>query len=400
MAIDQRDDQGGDQAGRQFRLLTIHCVLWSLATSLANGFVGAYLLDLGISLPTTILVYALVLATRFCMRAIMLPVVRRLGMRAAMLAGTVIAAFQFLPLINAEKLFWLGAWILILSTGECIYWPIYHAANAVYGGGGRRGRQIASRQMVRTAIAVIGPVAGGILLTRLGPGAEFGLATLVCLLSTAPLLWIGELGLGVAPAVRRSMKVVDMVGLFAFAADGWMSAGLFIAWPMILFQTLGSSYDLLGWASGSAALAGALAGLGCGRAIDRGHRHLLSRCVTAALLMGVAMRAASAWAPGAVFAANMVGAAVSGLYYPVLMSVVYDRAKRSGSAYQFHLSTEAGWDVGAILGCLAAAVVASSGAPSTLAVLPAALGVLAIHRCVGLESRVGLAANKPVVALA
>jgi hypothetical protein len=33
-------------------------------------------------------------------------------------------------------------------------------------------------------------------------------------------------------------------------------------------------------------------------------------------------------------------------------------------------------------------------------VLPAALGVLAIHRCVGLESRVGLAANKPVVALA
>jgi hypothetical protein len=24
--------------GRQFRLLTVHCVLWSLAMSLANGF--------------------------------------------------------------------------------------------------------------------------------------------------------------------------------------------------------------------------------------------------------------------------------------------------------------------------------------------------------------------------
>jgi DHA1 family inner membrane transport protein len=32
-----------ERVDRQFRLLTVHCVLWSLATSLASGFVGAYL---------------------------------------------------------------------------------------------------------------------------------------------------------------------------------------------------------------------------------------------------------------------------------------------------------------------------------------------------------------------
>jgi MFS family permease len=183
------------------------------------------------------------------------------------------------------------------------------------------------------------------------------------------------------------LTVADPVGLCAFAADGWISAGLFIAWPMILFSRLGSSYDLLGWATAAAAVAGALAGLGCGVAIDRGYRRVLSRGITVALLIGIAMRAASAWAPAAVFAANMAGAAVGGLYLPVLMSVVYDRAKRSGSAYQFHLSTEAGWDAGAMLGCVASAMVARSGVALTLAVVPSALGVLVIHWCVHADAR-------------
>ena len=378
-----------DQEGRRFRLLMLHCVLWSLAMSLAAGFVGAYLLRLGFGVATTMLLYALLLTVRFGMRAVMLPVVRRLGMRKAMLLGTTISAFQFLPLLNADSLPWLGAWIVVVSAGECIYWPICHAAIAVCGGGGRRGRQIAFRQMATTAISVVGPLAGGILMTRLGAPAEFGIATVVCLVSAAPLLWIGTFDLGVIPTIRRSLKIVDPVGLCAFAADGWMCAGLGIAWPIILFASLGSSYDALGWASSAAAVTGALAGLGCGFAIDRGYRPLLSRIVTVALLAGVALRAAGAWAPGTAFAANMIGSAVGGLYYPVLMSVVYDRAKRSGSAYQFHLSAEAGWDGGAIFGCLATAAVAWSGVPLALAVLPAALGVLVIDRCVRAESRVG-----------
>ena len=36
--------------GQQFRLLTVHYIMWSLAMSLASGFVGAYLLHLGFSI--------------------------------------------------------------------------------------------------------------------------------------------------------------------------------------------------------------------------------------------------------------------------------------------------------------------------------------------------------------
>src|ERR1700709_2075942 len=102
-----------DRDGQQFRLLTVHCVLWSLAMSLASGFVGAYLLRLGFSIATTILLYAVLLAVRFSMRVLILSVVRRLGGRRAILLGTVIASFQFLPLIRADELRWVAMWILI-----------------------------------------------------------------------------------------------------------------------------------------------------------------------------------------------------------------------------------------------------------------------------------------------
>lgn len=371
-----------DQQGRQFRLLTVHCVASSLAISLAGGFVGAYLLQLGFSLSAAIALNALLLALRFAVRAALVPLIRVLGMRAAIILGRIVMALQFLPLINANNPVCLALWILAVSVGECIYWPICHAANAVGGGDGRRGWQIAVRQIAGAAISIVAPSAGGVILTHLGPEAEFCIATVLGLTSAAPLLYMGRLDLGPVSTVRASLRGCDPVGLLAFFGDGFMSAGLGIAWPMILFSALGSSYDSLGRASSLAAVAGALAGLACGLLIDRGHRSRLADLVTIGLLASVALRAAGGLVPWGAIVANAAGAAVGGAYYPVLMSMIYDRAKRSGSAYQFHLCAEAGWDGGAILGCLAAAAMAWSGLPLTLVVLPSALGVLLIHRCV------------------
>ena len=376
-----------DSQGRLFRLLTVHCVVSSLATSLAGGFIGAFLLRLGFSLPTTIAMYAMLLAFRLAVRAALIPVIKRIGMRQALVIGRIVMALQFLPLMHADRLFYLALWVLIVSVGECIYWPICHAANAMGGGGGRRGWQIALRQVASTGISVAGPAAGGMILTQAGPDTEFGIAAILGLVSAAPLLWMGRLELGQVPTFRQSLSVADPVGLLAFAGDGFMSAGLGIAWPMILFTSLHSSFGALGLAGSVAALLGALAGLGCGIAIDRGHRGSLARGVSLMLLISIAFRVVGAWSPWAAFAANAVGAAVGGAYYPVLMSMIYDRAKQSGSAYQFHLAAEAGWDAGAILGCLAAALVVWGGAPITMAVIPSVLGVLVVHRNVREGSR-------------
>ena len=132
-------------ASRQFRLLTLHCAAAQAATSLAGGFVGAYLMKIGLGLPAALCVYAAILAVRFALRLAVLPLVRRVGLRRALLIGIAVGALQFWPLAQAEDPRWLLAWIGVVALSESLYWPILHAASAVTAAGETRGRQIAAR---------------------------------------------------------------------------------------------------------------------------------------------------------------------------------------------------------------------------------------------------------------
>jgi MFS family permease len=364
-----------------FGLLTLHYAFYQLSVALAGGFVGAYVLKLGFSLPAALVLYATLLVVRFGLRFVALGVVRRLGLRAAIVAGAALAALQFLPLMLADDPAWLLAWLLVVSLAESLYWPVYHAAAAVIGGASR-GRELGIRTAVGALVGVLGPLAGGLLLSRFGPVVDFGVAAMLALLSVLPLMRLREIAAGPIPNLRQSVHSVDRAALATFAADGWMASGLAMAWPMVLFLALGSHYEAFGAANAVAGLVGAATGIVCGRAVDRGDRERYLVLVCAALALGFVLRVGAGWSPIAATIANATGAAVMGLYVPVLMSVIYDRAKQSGEAYKFHFSAEAGWDVGAASGCLAAALLAwATGLPS-LAVLPASLGVLGIYWCV------------------
>ncbi|TNC11041.1 MFS transporter [Methylobacterium terricola] len=367
---------------RQFHLLTLHCAGAQAATSLAGGFVGAYLMKIGLGLSVALCVYAAILAARFALRLAVLPLVRRIGLRRALLLGIAVNALQFGPLALAEDPRWLAAWIGIVALSESLYWPILHAASAVTAAGETRGRQIAARQAATGSIAVVAPLLGGAILTQFGPAADFGLAAAILLLSAVPVVRMRAIEAGPVPAMRASFRDVDRRGMAVFAADGWMASGLALAWPMVLFTTLGSHYEAFAWSGSLAALAGVVAGLACGAAIDRGRRGTYLVMVAGALAAVFALRTGLSWLPAAAHLANAAGAAANGLYVPVIMSAIYERAKRSGAAYRFHLGAETGWDLGAIGGCLAGAAMASLTAAPSLAILPASLGIVAMVACV------------------
>ena len=369
-------------SSNQFRLLTAHCAASQASTSLAGGFVGAYLMKLGFSLPAALTVYAAVLSIRFVMRIVILPLVRQIGLKAALILGVVVGAAQFWPLSYADDPCWLLVWITTVALSESLYWPVLHAASAVTAGGPRRGRQIAARQAVCALIAVVAPLAGGWILTRFGPSADFGIAGLFLLLSALPVAQMSRITAGAVPTIRDSLRGVDRIGMTAFAADGWMASGLGLAWPMILFTTLGSHYEVFACSGSAAALAGAVVGMACGAGIDRGQRETYLLVVSVALAFVFVFRASASWLPLATHLANAAGAAVNGLYVPVIMSAIYERSKRSGAAYRFHLAAETGWDLGAVAGCLAGAAVAWVSTAPSLAILPAALGIVAIYACV------------------
>lgn len=366
----------------QFRLLTLHYALYQLSAALAGGFVGAYLLRLGFSLPCALLAYAGLLGARFGLRFLALGVTRRLGYRATVATGAALASLQFLPLMRVENPAWLAAWLLIVAVAEALYWPVFHAATAVIGASGARGRDLGLRIALGSLIGVAGPLAGGCLLERVGPYAAFNLGATLAFLSVFPLLRLREIPAGPVPSLRETVRFTDRVGILAFAADGWMSSGLGIAWPMALFLLLGSRYDAFGAANAIAGLLGAVVGIVCGRGIDRGQRDRWLVVVSLALALGFALRAGANWSPMAAAVANATGAMVMGLYVPVLMSAIYERAETSGAAYRFHLAAEAGWDVGAVSGCVVAAVVTWLVPAPSVAVLPGALGIGVIYACI------------------
>ncbi len=379
------------------RLLILHFSLFQLGASLVGGFIGAFLLQSGFSLAAALACYAAYLAMRAVLRFASLELVRRTGYRCALVAGASLVGLQFLPLLHADRPLWLAAWMLCVAVGEALYWPIYHAATAVCGDSTTRGRQVGLRTTIGTLINVAGPLAGAALLTGCGPAATFGLAAGTTLLSTLPLSLLPAIPAGPVPSLRETLLAPDRLALATFAADGWLSSGLVIAWPMILFSALGSHYQALGAINAAAGLAGALVSWLCGRSIDRGRREVMLNAVCLLLAAGFALRAAAAWWPDAAAVASLTGAAVNALYVPVVMSLLYERAQRSGAAFSFHFAAEGGWDLGAVSGCLVAAALASACADaSALAVLPAVAGVSLVHRCVRIGHR---AAPRAVAAL-
>jgi len=363
----------------QFSLLIAHTTLFSLAMSLSGGFIGAYLLKLGFSFSTAMLTYAGIWALRFVMRLSVMSLVRHIGYQGALVAGSVITALQLLAVVKAEQTAWLICWVALLSLADALYWPVYHAAGAVTGREGARGREMGLRQVIGAAVALCGPLAGGWMLTTWGPMADFAVAALFTLGSIIPVLLMRRVPAGKVPSIGESLRGIDLVSFAAFAADGWICAGLGIAWPMVLFTSLGSHYVAFGVSNGVAALGGAATGMLCGIGIDRGQRDRFLPLVVLALAAGILMRAGAAWSANLASIANLSGAAVGGLYGPVLMSMIYDRSRDSGAAYRFHLAAEAGW---AVSGCLVAALIVAGGFTPSLAVAPAALGVGLIYLCV------------------
>ena len=367
---------------RQFRLLTLHFGLYQFSCAMAGGFAGAYLLRQGFSLPQALAGFAALLAVRFVLRCVSLVVVRRIGVRGAMVAGAAVLATQFWPLTDAREPAWLALWLFIVALGESLYWPCYHAAMAVTSAPLSRGRELGLRNAIGAVVGVAGPLLGGALLQRFGPAVDFALAGALTIAAIPPLLFMAPVAAGETPTLQEALRTLDRRGLAAFASDGFMCAGLVLAWPMALFVSLGSEYESLGLANALAGLVGAGVGLMAGRVIDAGRRDKALVWVSLALVASFAFRASSSFAPAAATLANASGAAVMGVYTTVLMSLIYDRAKGSGAAYRFHFAMEGGWDAGAALGCLAgAAATLATGVPS-LSTLPSALGVWLMYLCV------------------
>ena len=292
---------------RTINLLNLHYGIHCIALTGGGAFFLIYLLKSGVSTEGALVSLALILLGRFVIRPIVIAVAVRRGLRAMVVAGTLLSALQypFLAAVHGVGIA-LAVLIVVSAVGDTVYWTTYHAYFAALGDDELRGHQVGVREAIAAVVGVVSPVATGWMLVAFGPRVAFGATSVIAALAALPLLWAPEVS--VAPHVAGAFKAA-VPGILLFIADGWTAAGFVFVWQIALFVSLGQNLLAYGGALAVAALVGAVGGLTLGRHIDAGYgkRAVWYAFVTFALIVMLGRYYASGSAGKGLAGATQVG---------------------------------------------------------------------------------------------
>jgi DHA1 family inner membrane transport protein len=351
----------------------VHSGVKALAESAGGVFFFVYLLKAGLTVEAALLAQATIFTLRFSLRPAMLPLAVRFGVKPLLMAGTVLMALQY-PLLTLVH--GVGPALAVVcaaaGVGELVYYLAGNAYWAMVGDIEHRGQQTAARESLVALVGIVGPLAGGAALVRFGPGPVFAAVGLVQALAALPL--IGLPNVAVAPKAPGAFRAAR-AGFLLIATDGWFDVCYIHVWQIALFLALAQSFASYGGAMALAGLAAAVAGLFLGRHIDAGGGRRAVSVTYGLAALAVVLRAASLGSPWLAVAANALGAMLWPLLGPTLGACSHNLAKASPCAFRFHMGTEGGWDVGAIAASLVAAGLVRLGAPLSVPILMALLGV-------------------------
>jgi len=364
--------------------VNLHYGVKALAESGGGVFYVVFLIRVGLTIPAALTAMAAIVALRFAMRPAILPIARRWGLKAPMIAGALVIAAQYPLLARVHGVG--GALALLIATsavGDVLYWTTYNAYFSAIGDTEHRGHQIGAREALASVAGIVAPLLGAWALVTLGPGLMFAGVGAVQALAVVPLIGAPDVAVkAAAPGALRAARL----GAVLYAADGWFDACFIFVWQIALFVSLGHSVAAYGGAMALAGLAGAASGLVLGRHIDRGAGVRAVTIAYVGMAFIVLMRAVSLGSPWLAVAANALGALLGTLMLPATTATA-NLAKASPCPLRFHMATEGGWDVGCFCGCLAAAALYAAGAslviPILLALPPLAVAGLLLRRYYG-----------------
>ena len=357
-------------------LLNLHYGIHAVVLSGADAFFLIYLLKTGIPIPGVLLSLALILLVRFIIRPFVIPLGIRVGLRALVIAGTLLTALTY-PLLAAVHGVGpaLAVVIVVAAVGTTLYWTAYHAWFGQLGDDEHRGQQIGAREALAAIVSILSPLLTGWLLVTDGPAVAFGANAIIGAASTLPLLWAPDAP--VPPHVPGMMRAA-IPGVLLFAADGCLGAGNVFVWQIALFVSVGEDFLGYGGALAFAALVGAVGGMTLGRHIDAGHGKRAVWYALSVMALMVVLRAAATGHAVLAVMANALGSLGYCLYIPTVMTPIYTMAKRSGCTLRFQVAAEGGWDLGGAFTLLAAAVATALHVPLSAAIMLALPGVAAL----------------------
>jgi hypothetical protein len=386
-------------ASPAFNRVYLHVALQAFAGHGGEAFAFVYLLHAGIPAPVVLVCIALMFGSRMIFRRLVLPLVRRVGLRRALVAATLVeaATFPVLSQITGVGPLLVG-YLVLWAFSSSLYWTTYHSYVALIGDNHARGAQASVIEVIGMGMGIVAPVVTGLLLTVFSPLVAFGTVGVAMALSAVPV-WLGPSphvasAAVVAPATRRQAWLL----LFT---DGLRTGAFHFTWLIALFLTLGSSFAAFGGAMALSGVVGAFAAVFLGRFIDLGNGLMAVRIGFAALTVAALARVFGYPLPATALAANAAVALAWPLYATAFNARVYTLARQSPCPLRFHVVAEGGWDLGTLISCLAGAALLQVGfgyhLPLAIGVIGCVLGYLVVAGTFAPQGKgpAGVAANPP-----
>ena len=189
--------------------VNLHSGILALAEGAGGVFVLVFLLRAGVSAPLVLCAMAAMTGGRFLLRPLVLPLARRLGLRATLVLGTVLEAvtFPLLPLVNGVDAAFIAV-VLMGPVGSVLYWTSYHAYFASVGDEEHRGGQVGVREALTAVVGIVAPLLGAWALATGGPWFAFLGAGAIQVLAAVPLL--GAPQVAVAPEAPGSLRAAGL----------------------------------------------------------------------------------------------------------------------------------------------------------------------------------------------
>lgn len=354
----------------------LHGAIRAFAETGGGIFVFVFLLQAGLSIPQVLCAIAATTMARYVLRAAVLPLAHRIGLRNCVIAGTLLesSSYWLVPWVDGVGVM-LALFVAIGSVGSVLYWTSFHAYVAATGDEEARGTQVGLIEAFNAVVAAIAPAIASLILIFSGPKAMFAVIALVQMTAALPLLSSAQVPV---PELEGDDRAVRRLGMRIYFFDGLTVACIHFVWQLALYVSLDGSLEKFGGVMVVAGLFGAVMSIVIGRFIDLGHgRTSVLIAYGAAIIAALAKAFTVGWAAAAVGAA-VLGAMAAALQIPVMMARLYNLAKQSACPLRFHMASEAGWDLGCSTGCLIGAGMVWIGAPMGAAILIAVGGHLAV----------------------
>lgn len=359
--------------------INIHFFILFLAFGFVESFGPIYFYKIGMSLPEIALYWAFFFIIRVLARPLIIHLCHCFSIKSVFYTAIILFSgrYFFYSCVDAPGPLIVGL-LLYEAITSTAYWIIYHAYFAVLASSEKAGVQVATRDMMLLLARLVSPVLMSLFLEDLGFEATFVIATIVSVLSIAPLLTQPMRDMHTRDFSWKKAHAVDKSGAFIYCVTAIHEYSHLFFWRIALYFYL-TGYVKFGAFLSLAIFFQIIGNFLVGKYFDRSSSNkpaMIGLGITGVVITCRAFLPTSIALIVTLDALFVLGSILHG---PYISAINYRRSKKSGSTLLFQFWSETGWDIGCILTLLSAWALLSFGTPLKDIILIGLIGLVGMQ---------------------